>query len=86
MINLYAIKIDNKYFKEYMYYDKDKESRYAGHGTLDSKLKDGDIIDIVLTDNAERTETKRSIGNTIGTIYTIEKFKNKELTIIPVKE
>lgn len=86
MINLYAIKIDNKYFKEYIYCDKDNKGRYAGHGELSILSNEGDIVDIVTTDNIERTETKRSIGNTIRTIYTIEKLKNKEILIVPVSK
>lgn len=83
---LYSIKIDNKYFKEYVYADKNLLGRYAGHGKLGNLIQEGDIVDIKLTDSPERTETKRSISGTIGTIYQIEKFKDKKIEIIPVKE
>lgn len=53
---------------------------------LGSVLKDRDIVDIIVTENIERTEIKRSIGNTIKTILEIEKFRNEKIIIIPVEE
>ena len=49
-------------------------------------LQEGDIVDIVLSEKPERKETKRSLGNTIATLYQIEKIKRIILEIIPMEE
>lgn len=82
---VYAIKIGKQYFKEYVYATKEDLRRYSGHSSLGGNLQEGDIINIVLSDTAERKETKRSIGNTISVIYQIEKLKDKKIEIIPIE-
>lgn len=82
----YAIKIKGKYFKEYDYQEKTIKDRYAGNATLGGILKEGDIKGIICTDKPERTETRKSIGNTIAVIYDIEALKNEIIEIVPVKE
>lgn len=82
---VYAIRIDNKYFKEYVYADKNTIGRYTGHSQLGNVIQEGDIIDLVLTDTPERTETKRSIAGSISTIYQVESMQNKIIEIIPIK-
>lgn len=83
---LYAIRIDGKYFKDYIYLDNKKSDRYAGHTALGATLQEGDIIGVKLTSCIQRTEVSRSIGNTIATLYGIESLKDKVITIIPVYE
>lgn len=75
----YAIKIDGKYFKEYIYHQGTSGRSFGG-----TRLQDGDIIGIVLTDKAERTEVRRSIGNTITTLYQIDKMRGKKIEIVPL--
>lgn len=82
----YAIKINNKYFKEYEYQGKIIKDRYCGNATLGGVLKEGDIKDIICTDTPQRTETRKSIGNTIAVIYDIEAFRNTTIEIVPIKE
>jgi hypothetical protein len=82
----YAIKIDNKYLKGYEYATKEDVRRYAGNATVMGLLREGDIKDIIVTDTPERTETRRSVGNTITTLYTIEKLRDKSIEIVPVEE
>ena len=74
----YAIVVDGKYFKEYIYADKNIEGRF-GKG----RIIEGDIIDIILTDKVERTEVGRSLGNTITTLYTIDKMRGKGIEVVP---
>lgn len=76
----YAIKIDEKYFKEYVYATENVSKRF-GRG----RILEGDIVDIVLTDKVERTEVGRSLGNTITTLYTIPKMKGKGIGIVPLE-
>jgi hypothetical protein len=80
----YAVKIDSKYFKEYVYAGKTTKGRHSGHTQFGSFIQEGDIIDIITTIEPERTETKRSIGNTIALLYEIENIKNKVIQIIPI--
>ena len=74
----YAIRIDGKYFNEYIYADKDISGRIGK-----VNIQEGDIINITLTDEIERTEIKRSVGNTISTLYSIESIQDKKIEIIP---
>lgn len=85
-MTVYAIQIGDKFFKEYVYCEKSQQGRFSGHGAINGILQEGDIIDLKLTKGPERTETKRSIGGTITTILQIEKFKNKSIQIVPVRE
>lgn len=75
----YAIKIDGKYFKDYVYADENIAGRF-GKG----RILAGDIIDIVLTDQIERTEVGRSLGNTITTLYTIEAMRGKGMEVVAI--
>lgn len=75
----YVIMIDGKYFKDYIYAEKNIAGRF-GKG----RILEGDIVDIVLTDQIERTEVGRSLGNTITTLYSIDKMRGKETLIIPI--
>lgn len=80
----YAIKVGNQYFKEYIYHDINTNGRFAGIGH-NSTLRDGDIIGIVTTDKPERTWSRRGLGGTIGTLYTIDKVRDKKIEIIPME-
>ena len=82
----FAIKIDGKYFKEYVYHETKTSDRYTGHTSFGTNLQDGDIIDIITTDEPERLEVPRSIGNTISTLVSIDKIKGKVIEIIPMLE
>lgn len=82
----YAIKIGNMYFKQYKYATNEDVRRYAGNATMMGLLREGDIKDIIVTEEPERTETRRSVGNTITTLYTIEKLRNKNIEIVPIEE
>lgn len=82
---VYAIKIDNKYFKEYIYATKENISRYAGHTAFGWAIQDGDVIDIECTDTPQRTDTRRSLGNTISLLYTVDKLKSKTIEILPIE-
>lgn len=75
----YAIKLENGYFKEYIYADKNVRGRFGK-----VILNEGDIIGVVVTQGIERTEVGRSIGNTITTLYQIESMRGKKIEIIPV--
>lgn len=77
----YAIKIDGKYFKEYIYYDKDNNKGQFGK----TRLQDGDIVGIITTDEVERTEVRRSLGNTIATLVGIESVKERIIMIVPYR-
>ena len=85
-ITTYAIKINSKYFKDYVYATEKDQGRYFGHGYQGSLIQEGDIIDLVLTKTVERTQVRRSIGNTISTILQVEKFKNAKIIIEPIEE
>lgn len=76
----YAIKIDGEYFKDYIYADKNTKGRF---GKVQYYI--GDVINITTTKEIERTEVRRSIGNTISMLYGIEKMKNKKIEIIPIE-
>lgn len=81
----FAIKIDDKYFKEYVYATKYMSDRYTGPTSRNgTRIQEGDIIDIITTEAPERFEVSRSIGNTISTLVSIEKLKNKIIKIIPL--
>lgn len=84
MIYDYAIKIDGKYFKDYVYSDKNTYGRFSGGATNIGNYQTDDIIDLILTDNIEYTTSRRNISEKIKIIYDIEKFKNKKVSIIPV--
>jgi len=79
----YAIMIENRYFKDYIYATKKTVDRYAGNTQLGSVITEGDIIGIITTDKPERTEVRRSVANTIAVLYDIENLKNKIIEIIP---
>lgn len=81
----YAIRIGSKYFKDYIYADKDYIGRHGGNTGLGTVVAEGDIVDVKLTNAIERTEVARSIGNTISTLYQIEKMKGKTIEIIPIE-
>ena len=83
---VYAIKLGNLYFKDYEYVTKHDASRCLGNTALGSVVQEGDIVDIVLSEKPERKETKRSLGNTIATLYQIEKIKRIIIEIIPMEE
>jgi hypothetical protein len=84
-MTLYAIKINGGYFKEYVYADRNKKGRHGGHTSFGTVIKAGDIIDIVTTKEPERTETKRSVGNTLATILQIDKYRGTKIEIVPVE-
>lgn len=81
----YAIRIDGRYFKDYVYAQRSPRMGYLGHTRFGTTIQEGDIIDIVTTPTPERTEVKRSLGGTIATIYAIDKLRNKKIEIIPIQ-
>jgi hypothetical protein len=86
MVMEYAIKINGKYFKEFIYSDKNTYGRYTGGATNIGNYQSDDIIDIELTEDIQTTFTRRSLADKIQIIYDIDNFKNKETNIIPLKE
>lgn len=82
----YGIKIDGKYFKEYVYYQARIVDRYTGHTLFGNRYQEGDITDIITTDEPERLEVSRSIGNTISTLVSIGTLKGKVIEIVPIAE
>lgn len=84
MIQEYAIKIGNKYFKEFIYTKQNCQGRYGGHTGNEGVYVQGDIVDIDLTKDIELTLSRRSLGGKIKLIYDIDKFKNKKVSIIPI--
>ena len=48
--------------------------------------QEDDIIDVVLTDTVERTEVKRSIGNTLSILLDIEAVRDEVITIVPLSK
>ncbi|NFE13309.1 hypothetical protein FDB55_17585 [Clostridium botulinum] len=86
MVQEYAIKVGNKFFKDFIYYENvNNTGRYSGHWNGEI-YKKGDIVDLALTKEAELTLTKRSLAGKIQLIYDIDKFKKKKVSIIPVNE
>lgn len=81
----YAIRIDGKYFKEYVYYQKNMKDRHTGHTTLGNRIQDGDIVDIITTDKPERIEAPMSIGGTISILTRVDKLKGKVIEIVPIE-
>lgn len=75
----YAVKINGKYFKEYVYAEKNIKGRFGKVGVIQ-----GDIIDLELSDEVERTFSSRCLGGTLATIYLVEKFRDKKIEIIPL--
>jgi glycine cleavage system H lipoate-binding protein len=86
MVMEYAIKIEDKYFKSFVYADKNTYGRFTGGATSIGNYQIGDIIDIELTNDVELTETRRSLAERIKLIYDMDKFKDKIISIIPVSE
>ena len=80
----YAIKIDGKYFYDFVYATKDNKGIYAGHGAQGSLIKEGDIIDLELTEIAKRTFSRRSIGTKISLILQVDQYKRKDIHIVPM--
>lgn len=81
----YAIKIDNGYFKDYQYADVNTTGRHQGNTALGTGLQEGDIVDVITTEEPVRIETKRSLGSTITTIYGIGALRNKKIEIVPIE-
>ena len=82
----YAIKVGSKYFKDFIYADKNTYGRYGGHFGNAGVYNEGDIIDIELTKDPDTTLSKRSIATKIQLIYDIDKFKTKKVSIVPIIE
>jgi hypothetical protein len=81
----YAIKIGNKYFKEFIYDENiNSKGRFTGGATRIGNYETGDIIDILLTEDIELTLTRRSLADKIQLIYDIDKFKKQKVGIIPI--
>ncbi|QEH69934.1 hypothetical protein [Cellulosilyticum sp. WCF-2] len=80
----YAIKIDDKYFYDFVYATKGNSGIYAGHGAQGSLIKEGDIIDLELTEIAKRTFSRRSIGTKISLILQVDQYKRKDIHIVPM--
>lgn len=81
----YAIKIDGRYFKEYVYHEENRKGRFAGIGH-NSTLRDGDIVGVVTTEEPEYTWSRRGLSGTIGVLYTIDTVKDKKVEIRPILE
>jgi len=84
MVQEYAIKIGNKYFKEFIYTKQNRKGRYGGNTGNGGVYVQGDIEDIYLTEDIELTLSRRCLGDKIKLIYDIDKFKNKKVSIIPI--
>lgn len=82
----YAIKINDRYFKDYVYLDKNNKGRYAGNTGLGNNFQEGDIVDIITTELPERKEIGRSVGNTVSLLVSIDKLRGKVIEIIPLEE
>lgn len=80
----YTIKIDGKYFKDFIYATKEDQGRFLGHGAQGSLIHEGDILDLELTEKAEAKFTKRSVGNKISLILQVEEYRKKEIHIVPL--
>ena len=81
----YAIKIGDKYFKEFIYDENiNSKGRFTGGATSMGNYGTGDLIDIELTNEIELTLTRRSLADKIQLIYDIDKFKQQQVGIIPV--
>lgn len=80
----YYIKVGNKYFKDFVYARKSTNDRYGGNFGNAGIYKEGDIIDLELTKDAELTLSRRSLATKIQLIYDLDKFKTKKVSIIPV--
>ena len=78
----YAIKINDKFLKDFIYYDF-KNTRFSGH-SQNGIFVDGDIIDLELTDKILETYSKRTLADKIRCIYSIDKYKKSCVSIIPV--
>lgn len=82
----YGIRINDRWLKEFIYFEKRNKDRYTGSTQLGNRLKYGDIVDIVTTELPERYEVNRSVGNTISVLLGIEKLEGKIIEIVPLKE
>ena len=83
---VYAIEIDGKYFKDYVYAkDLKTKGRWTGHTQLGSRMDPDDIVDIITTDKPERQDVKYSIGEVVKTLCSIEKVRRKKMTIVPIE-
>ena len=80
----YGIRINNRWFKEYVYLNESNKDRYGGNTALGTRLDEGDIVDIVTTELPERTEVVRSIAGTVGILLSIEKLEGKVIEVIPL--
>lgn len=81
----YGIRINDRWFKEYVYHQIQIKDRYTGHTLFGTNLQEGDIVDIITTDLPERIEVPRSLGNTIALLVSIEKLEGKIIEIIPLE-
>ena len=83
---VYAIEIEGKYFKGYVYAkDLKTKGRHTGHTAFGSRMDPDDIVDIITTDKPERQDVKYSIGEVVKTLCSIDKVRRKKMTIIPIK-
>ena len=82
----YTIKVNGKYFKEYIYATKENLHRYAGNTQNGCLVYDGDIVDLILTEDVQYTTTKRNLAEKVRLIYGIDKFKDCTIEIRPYKE
>lgn len=80
----YGIRINNRWFKDYVYLNESNKDRYSGNTALGNRIQDGDIVDVILTDLPERMEVTRSIGNAISILLGLEKLKYIIIEIVPL--
>ena len=80
----YAIKIDGKYFYDFVYATQKEQGRFMGHGAQGSLVHEDDIIDLELTERAIKTFSRRSVSTKISLILQVEKYRRKDIHIVPM--
>lgn len=73
----YGIRINDRWFKEYVYVDKENKDKY-------SDAKTGELVDIVLTDIPERFEFPTNVGETIDVLLQLDRMRDKLIEVVPL--
>lgn len=85
----FAIKINDKYFKEFEYKQGKSNGRYGGNTYLSTLTASGDITGLELTEDI--TDGKMAavgVGGKIQTIVNLMRYGDiepKEISIVPVE-
>ena len=78
------IKIDGKYFVEYIYKENNTSGRYGGHLCEGEVISYDDIIGIKV-DSIGETFSRRSIGNVVKMILNLMSYEVIELQNIELE-